>query len=155
LNVALLPNKTAFDRVIAWKYNPKGIIAHGVTGRGKTRAVWTLLKRVCQEGRSVAAFDASWWANEVAKRFEDRSVYDWLEKQHVVDVWFLDDIDKPVYTARAQEAFFTCLKIRCENNLPCLLTTNLTDAPLKAKFEPERGEALLERLYEHCEPIAF
>jgi hypothetical protein len=42
-----------FYRIASWKYGDRGLMLRGGTGRGKTRAMWRLLRRLFDEGRTL------------------------------------------------------------------------------------------------------
>ena len=148
-NLHELPDQQAAMEVINWQFSARGIVAHGVTGKGKTRAVWQLIKRLADESRSVFVYDAVKWGDECGRRFDKRTVYEWLELQVNVDVLFIDDLDKAVFTQRVQAELFSLFKARCENGRPTFFTTNLTDEGLRAKFDVEVGAPFVERMLEH------
>jgi DNA replication protein DnaC len=119
--------------------------------------VWQLLKRLDAEGKNIFAMDAARFGNELAKRFEDKTWFDWLEQQGTKDVWFLDDLDKTSFTERVQREIFSLTKMRGELNLPTIFTTNLVgDGLLDPKiFGREIGAALVRRIREDFENVPF
>src|SRR5262245_12382620 len=67
-----LPNPHKFEEVQKWQYGPKGLVLVGPTRRGKTRSVWSLLKRLhFDEHRSIVALNPMDLKLAVAKAWQD------------------------------------------------------------------------------------
>jgi len=153
-----IPNKTAAQRVLAWKPGERGMIIHGKTRQGKTRSVWLLFKTIVKDGMNVQAWDMVRWSDELTSRFgpdtQDEPLA-WLDRQCHADILFCDDLDKCPLTPRTQLGLFQVLKYRTENNLPTIITTQLRGEVLCSRFDAKTGEAFVARLREHCEDIDF
>ena len=160
--LARIPCLEAAKKVQQWQYNSRGLVLHGPTGMGKSRSIWLLLKRVSVQHRTMAAC-MSRFSDELQSQFEDNgNVLDWLNQFAEADILFLDDLDKCVvqrgtrqFTPRTQNALFSILKYRCEQQLPTFITTNVCGPDLAAFFSVDIGGPFLERIRDHCDVICF
>src|SRR5262245_9701523 len=67
-----LPNIEKFQQVQKWQYGPKGLVLLGPTRRGKTRAAWSLLKRLHFDERlTITAFNPMDLKLAVAKAWQN------------------------------------------------------------------------------------
>jgi len=151
-----LPSPTKLQKVLAWKYGPKGIVLHGVTGLGKSRCLYELLKREFKAGRSVAVMDHS-TGFRYAEAYErgPGAVNAWIEHRCKVDLLAFDDLFKAKLTESFEQVVFTIAASRTERGLPILMTTQDVGKTLLERMSPDRGPALIRRLREFCEPISF
>lgn len=145
----------ALAQVNAWQFGPRGLIAVGPTGLGKTRALWLLIRRLCHDGRSVLAFSGTRFGEEVADAFGSGRGTAWMKGATGVDVLFLDDFTKSVLTERADSALFGVVETRTANCLPILTTTNLDGQGLARQISADRAAPLVRRLREFCEAVQF
>ena len=153
---AKLPVQGKLAEVMAWRYGPRGLILHGVTGRGKSRCAWLLMEREIMSGRRTAALD--WeaglgWA-ATFKVSSERAVR-WLRKLSTVEVLFLDDVFKARLTESFEAALYGIIENRTSRGLPIIATTNDTGASLKARMSDDRGQAIYRRLKEFCRSVNF
>jgi hypothetical protein len=148
-------------QVLAWRYGPKGLMLMGPTEGGKTRAVWLLLKRLNDRGYYIEAFDSASFGRECTARFRGEqadgvAVERWLDnlsdKPHVV---FFDDLGKCPFTERVEAELFAVIDRRMANELPIIVTTNMTGDDLIRKASNDRGAPLLRRLRECCQVVTF
>ena len=155
--VEKLPREDRSRVVLEWSFNPKGLLLHGPTRRGKTRTVWLLLERLfVEELRDIMAFDTQEWAKRLGKAFENRQAKEFLDQQIEAHVLFFDDLDKEPLTPRVQAELFYVLKRRIEKQRPTFYTTNAVGAELAAKFsDPNVGDPFVERLREYCLVVGF
>lgn len=151
-----LPSPTKLQKVLAWKYGAKGLILHGPTGAGKSRCLYELLKREFKTGRSVAVMD-----HATAFRYADAyehgpgAVNAWIEHRSKVNILAFDDLFKAKLTESFEQVVFTITASRTERGKPILMTTQDVGATLLTRMSPDRGPALIRRLREFCESIAF
>ena len=146
--------------MLAWRYGGRGLLLHGETGRGKTRAAWLLLRRLHDQGRSITAFDCVSFGHECVRRCRDSHGNDehverWADNLATVPVLFLDDFAKEKLTERVEVELFGLIERRTANCLPIILTTNFVGEALEAKLSPDRGAPLVRRLREFCEDVCF
>lgn len=151
---ARLPKGPA-DKVLAWKYGPKGLVIHGATGRGKTRAAFLLMERLCMEGRSVEVFHGNRFAHECASQFGQFTGEQWIEDVATKDVVFFDDLGKFKLTERVEAELFGMVETRLAWARPVIATLNLGGDSLAGKLSGDRGEPLVRRLREFCDAVAF
>jgi DNA replication protein DnaC len=142
--------------VLAWRYGSQGLLVHGDTGRGKTRAVFQLLRRLhFDEGRKIIRFGANDFGAECSKRFFDGDGSAWIAGLVKADVLFLDDLGKDRFTDRVESALFGLVEGRMSNLRPIIVTTNFFGDALASKMTGDRGQPLVRRLRESCQDVAF
>ena len=151
-----LPSPSKLQRVLAWKYGAKGLVLHGVTGAGKSRCLYELLKREFKAGRTTAIMDHS-TAFKYSEAYErgPGAVSAWMEHRAKVDILALDDLFKAKLTESFEQVVFTIVAQRTERGLPILMTTQDVGKTLLERMSPDRGPALIRRLREFCESISF
>lgn len=161
----LAPYRPIIDRVLGYKLGPKGILATGRTGRGKTRAMWQLMRRLaCDEGVDCRYYHAAQWFFELGQwvnygRDEARG---WVEAVAARPIVFLDDLGQEAVMQSRQDWatgwFFRFLDLRVGRGLPLFVTTNLHAADLVAHAGSRadiRGDPLVRRLLDLSDPIVF
>ncbi len=161
----LEPYRACIERVLAWQYGPRGILASGPTGRGKTRAIFGLYRRLaCEEGRTVRYFFAGDWFSRLQEevRYGRDDARQWVERIAEVPIVILDDLgQEAVTTARtdwAEAWFFRFLDIRIAKRLPLIVTTNLSAVEIAQGFSSGKGirsTPLIRRLLELCDVVKF
>ncbi len=162
---ALAPYRVQIDRVRNWQFGPKGMIASGPTGRGKSRAVFDLYRRLaCDEGRDVKYYYAGDWFNELQQQvnYGRDEARGWVEASAARPVIILDDLGKQALLTNKEEWaadwFFRFLDLRVGSGLPLIITTNLS-APALAQDMGSRdgdtGDPLMRRVLAVCEPVRF
>ena len=161
-HAGLTPHRPAIDRVLAYQLGSKGILASGLTGRGKTRAMWSLMYRLgVIEGHDLRYWSATdWFATLQDKISYGRDdARGWVETVARRQVVFIDDLGQEAVTkARedwAQSWFFRFLDIRVGEKLPLFVTTNLKSEQMSARGGSVRGDPLVRRLLDLCEAVAF
>lgn len=153
---ARLPLPHRLADVLAWRYNPQGLLLHGDTGTGKSRCVWQLLRREYLAGRSLRVLDCSAGIQYAAK-FGDstRAAAEWIERACRADMVLLDDTFKARLTDSFESALFTIIAKRGESRLPIHVTSNDDPHTLAARMTNDRSGPLIRRLREMTTPIAF
>jgi len=144
-------NQGAVNRALAW--NPTAdkplLILHGVTGRGKSRLMWQVMKRLAvEEGLPPVYFGAGELSLSVSSAWADMKAESLVHSLKAAKVLAFDDLDKDRLSPKAEEALFAVISHRCDHGKPTLITTNLTGEPLVARMSAEMGTALLRRLRE-------
>jgi len=155
-------NREQINRVMAWKPAQLGILASGETGRGKTRSMFALCKRLlCEEGKDVAIWHAKDFFAELEGnvRFGRDEAGDFVRRVAMRPILFIDDYGQEAVAANKQEWatgwFFRLLDIRIGNRLPLLMTTNMTAKQMAAGARDITSDPLIRRLLELAEPIKF
>lgn len=159
----LRPYRHAIDQVRDWQYGPMGVIASGKTGRGKTRAIFDLYRRLaCEEGRSVRYWFAGDWFSELQSnvKYGRDDARGWIEAVAKHPIVILDDLgQEAVTTARSDWAagwFFRFLDIRIAARLPLIVSTNLTAQEIAGSHAKNiRSEPMIRRLLELGAVVKF
>lgn len=161
----LKPYRASIDRVLAWKYQPLGLIASGPTGRGKTRSICELYRRLaCEEGIDVRYYYAGDWFSLLQSeiRYGRDDARHWVEECARHRLIILDDLgQEAVTTARSEWAaawFFRFLDLRIGAKLPLIVSTNLTANQIAGEHAAQKGirhEPLIRRLLELGEVVKF
>ena len=160
---AMVPNAEAIGRVLAHQVGAKGLLLTGRTGRGKTRAMWALLRRLaCEEARDVRYFHAQDWFSSLhgCLNYGRDEARGWVEAVARRPIVFVDDLgQEAIQTARSEWAmswFLRFLDIRVSERLPLYVTTNLDAQGIAERGASSvRGDPMVRRLVEICEPIKF
>jgi DNA replication protein DnaC len=145
----------ALRQVLGWRYGARGLLMLGVTGAGKTRAAWLLLRRIYDEGHKIHAFDALAYGHECARRFLDGTGERWAQMLATAELVFFDDLGKCPVTERVEAELVGLIERRTANLLPVVATTNMTGAELIKKGSSDRGAPMVRRLREFCESVTF
>jgi DNA replication protein DnaC len=147
-----------FDKVVNWQYGVKGLMIHGESRRGKTRAIWQLAKKlIVDEGRRIKIMRSNDLGNEIEKSF----ISPWGHNQFLteckgVDVFILDDIMKGKWTERVEADMFDIIDHRTSNQKPIIITSQYVGDTLQRMFlKPETAVATIERIREYCEAVCF
>lgn len=160
---AMVPNAEAIARVLAHQVTTKGLLLTGRTGRGKTRAMWALLRRLaCEEARDVRYFHAQDWFSALhgCLNYGRDDARGWVEAVARRPIVFIDDLgQEAIQTARSEWAmswFLRFLDIRVSERLPLYVTTNLDAQGIAERGASSvRGDPMVRRLVEICEPVKF
>jgi DNA replication protein DnaC len=147
--------KLSTEKVLGWKFGPRGLVIYGDTGKGKTRAAFLLCKKLHDKGLAVSAFHGNRFAHDCAKKFGEGNGENWIEGLVCKDVVFFDDLGKFKLTERVEAELFGLIETRVANLKPVIITTNFIGGDLEAKMTADRGEPLVRRLREFCESVAF
>ena len=162
-HAAMLPNRAQIDRVLAHQVGAKGLLLSGRTGRGKTRSMWALMRRLAhEEARDIRYFHAGDWFAQLQGclnygRDDARGWVDAVARRPIV---FIDDLgQEAIATARSEWAmswFMRFLDIRVSERLPLYVTTNLDAQGIAERGASSvRGDPMVRRLIEICEPVKF
>ncbi len=156
------PNRTSLERLIDWRYSAKGILASGPTGRGKTRAIVALFRRLaCDEGRDVRYYFAGDWfaALQAQLNYGRDEARSWVESCARRPLVIIDDLgQEAMQTSRtdwAQAWLFRFLDLRIGHGLPLIVSTNLSSREMAARANDVRGDPLVRRLTDLCEIVKF
>lgn len=151
-----LPNVEAAQSVLNWQYSKRGMLLYGPTGRGKSRAVWLLLRKFFLLGQhcnfqvmdSLSGF-------EYASAFSAGTSFDWVTRKATASILFMDDTFKVKLTDSFEAAAFAIIENRLSHQLPIIATLNDTGDTLTARMTEDRGAAFVRRLKEMCEVVNF
>jgi len=151
-----LPNRVAADQVLLWNPGDNGMVLHGKTRRGKTRAIWSLLKR--HPALDIEAWQSEKWGIECSRSIgENMSVgSQFVQRMENCGLLFLDDLDKMTMTERVGRELFLVFDTRCAQQRPTFFTTQFVGETMEKKFPNiEDGRAFVARMREFCTPIQF
>lgn len=150
-------NQVCAMAALTWDVNgSRGLGLLGVTGAGKTRALFLALHGAFDAGKRCRSIShnlfsktvQSAFAGEGAERNDARALLVALQK---CDVLLLDDLGKPPPTERADAELEELVEVRTSNLLPILWSANGSSAWLIKRMGPDRGEPLVRRLSEFSE----
>lgn len=143
------------QKVLGWKYGPKGIVVLGESGKGKTRAMYLLIRRLLNEGKTVRVFDSVDFEMECSDRFYHGTGKAWVKALTDYDVILFDDLGKFRLTDRVESVLFGLWEKRIAFLKPILATTNDTGETLEDRMSENRGAPFVRRIKEFCECVVF
>jgi DNA replication protein DnaC len=155
----LLPYQTEISRVRAWKHGSRGIYAVGRSGRGKSRGIYALARRLAVDELVPVRYLLQ---TEITRDINRDGLNGFLEKMDAIRrcpviVW--DDFGKFAAIGSRKELLFSEIEalfdFRHSHDLPFLISSNATDGDLMEIFGKLRGEPILRRIGEGCETIDF
>jgi DNA replication protein DnaC len=150
-------NEASVRKALAWVPTAEKpfLILHGVTGRGKSRLMWQVLRRLAVEhGMPPLYFAAGELSPAVSAAWADMRAAALVESIKRAKVLAFDDLDKDRLSPKAEETLFAAISHRADYGKPTIITTNLTGEPLVARMSAEMGTALLRRLREFSVTIS-
>jgi len=162
-HAGMVANRAQIERVLGHQVGAKGLLLSGRTGRGKTRSMWALMRRLAhEEARDIRYFHAGDWFAQLQGclnygRDDARGWVDAVARRPIV---FVDDLgQEAIQTARSEWAmswFMRFLDIRVSERLPLYVTTNLDAQGIAERGASSvRGDPMVRRIIEICEPIKF
>ncbi len=161
VDLTKLPNLHAFEEAQKWRMGAKGLLLMGEAGRGKSYAMWTLLRRLyVEERRTLLVFSASEWTTTVSKMFGDpEHTEQWLRNLVRPDVLAIDDLFKGRLTEAQGFALYSVFEDRCSRGKPIIATLNADSRSIMSRMaeggNADRAEPLLRRMSEFCKRIRF
>ena len=159
----LAPFAEQIAQVRDWKAGDRGLLITGPTGRGKSRALWALLRRLmAHEAHEVRV----WRSSDFFRLMQEQINYGrdesraWLKAVARIPIIALDDWGQEAITsARAdwcQATFFDLLDQRLGEGRPLIVTTNLTARQIAGNDSSGvRANPLLRRLLDTCAVVRF
>jgi len=159
---AIQRNRPQINQVGKWQFGAVGILASGETALGKTRSMFALCRRLmCDEGRDVAIWHAKDWFSELQAnvRYGNDEAASFVKRTAERPILFIDDYGQEAILRNREEWatgwFFRMLDMRIGNQLPVLMTTNLTARQMAEGGRDVTGSPLVRRLLELAEPVKF
>jgi hypothetical protein len=158
----LAPYADQIQRVLGYTLGAKGLIASGPTQRGKSRSMWQLMRRLgVDEARDVRYWTAAGWFSKLQEQihYGRDDAQGWLDAVARRPIVFIDDLGQEALLLNREEWatgwFFRFLDIRVGAGLPLFVTTNLTAQEMSGRAGSVRGDPLVRRLLDICEPVKF
>ncbi len=148
-----------YDKAEAWepKDDKCGLILHGETGGGKSRAAWLVFNKLWMRNfpdRSLF-LQMRKFEGLIEKGFDDRDHGKVLDILISCPVLVLDDLGKERLTQRLESDLFAVLDERTSNLKTTIITTNYTGDKLVDRFQnKETGVALVRRLRDYFVAIS-
>lgn len=163
---SLQPFRKQIGQVLGWDIDsPKGLLLTGPSGRAKTRSLvglWQIL--AYNHGRDVRY----WHASDFFKTMCDQIAFgrdeamSWVEAVAERPLVFIDDFGQEAVQSahedRAQAWFFRFLDLRVAKGHRLFITTNMSARQMAERSDRNRsvrGDPLIRRLLDLCEPIQF
>src|SRR5687767_13753502 len=96
------------EQAMDWRYNPKGLLLAGSTGKCKTRVLWMLLKRLhVEDGYSFKVVD---W-HVMQRAIMDNKLFSTWEREFFnADVVAIDDLGKVRFSDRLESELFSLIE---------------------------------------------
>jgi DNA replication protein DnaC len=156
------------ERVLAWRpiAGGKGMLLTGPTGRGKTRSMWALVKALSEECKEVRVWHSTDFFAKLQEQvnFGRDDALGWVQAVARRKILVIDDLgQESVMAAKAdwaQSWFFRLLDIRLGEELPIIITTNLTADAIACQGDTQsrkglRADPLIRRLLDLCDIVKF
>jgi DNA replication protein DnaC len=136
-----------------WSYGEKGIYILGASRTGKTRTMCLLLRQLYEKGIEFKLFQAGQFHAALTDAKRSSFYSRWITEQVTIPVLAIDDLFAEKITETIQAGLFEVIEQRMARKLPMLVTTQVKKSDAVKQFtDPRRGEALLNRLRESCDP---
>jgi len=154
----LLAYREQINAVLDWKHTPKGIYAIGKSGRGKSRSMYALARRLARANVPLAYI----LQGDVTREINRQGLASFFEKidrikRAPVIVW--DDFGKFAAIGSRKDLLSAeieaLIDFRFSEGLPMLISSNATSVDLMEMFGKLRGEPILRRLVEGSKTVSF
>lgn len=132
-----------------YRNSGKGLLLIGRPGSGKTHLAVGILQKWIAGGRTGLFITAPELLQKIRNGFEDGKNESYLSAAKAVELLVLDDLGSEKCTEWGTEQIFVLINHRYENNLPLILTTNLSVGELEDRF----GERAVSRLIEMVDGV--
>lgn len=145
-----------YDAIMAHQFGPQGLLLRGDTGKCKTRAMWRLMRKLFDEGKSIAAVTSGKFQREYQSSAGKHEANEWFDRLARADCFFLDDLGRVPWTPNTWGQFFELIDDRCKNERPFFITTNETgDSLAQMCADPVTWSPLYRRLKENCASLVL
>lgn len=135
-----------------WQFGPQGLGFIGESGKGKTRTMFRLIRRLIRdENRTVRYVPMAEFSMRIAKLGYEAEKY--VGQFVDTGVLLLDDLGKGKLTDAVEGHLFHIVETRVANLRPILFTANAGVDRLSTMLSPDRAAPLLRRLGEFCDVI--
>ena len=143
--------------IISFPPNGRSLIVNGPSRRGKTRAVWLLLRRVFIEHNvNFEWMTASQFSDRAIQASKNDGLDGFLVPLIKCPLVFIDDLGVSKITPKVAEALYDIVEGRTSRKKPILFTTNLTRDTLATSFEdPTASVRIVSRMLEFSHVITL
>lgn len=129
---------------------------HGPTGRGKTRAMWEVIRRHHFTGRHCMAVDSTEFASAAGDWFSDdktakQAARRLIERAKTCGLLLFDDIGKERLSSTVASRLHELLETRKRERRPLLWTSEKTGDDLAQRFGSDYADGIIRRLRECSE----
>jgi len=132
--------------------NGRGVYILGSSRTGKTRTLSLILQHVYKCNIPFKLFEAGQFHSELVDAKKGYNFTDWRDQQINIPVLAIDDLFAEKLTETIQSGLFEIIEGRMARKKPILITTQVKRSMAVQQFrDPQRGEALLNRLRESCD----
>lgn len=150
----------SMQAALAWSpaVGKPGLLMHGTSGIGKTRAAWHVSNRLWLSGLGEGCNMRLMFLP--MREFERRMIDSFEERRHAAaldevskaDFLVLDDLGKERLTSRMATDLFSVIDHRTERDMPTVITTNYSGKAFIDRFTPhdkETGIAIGRRIRDY------
>jgi DNA replication protein DnaC len=136
----------------SYTFGEKGVGFVGVTNLGKTRCLFSIVKRIAmEEGKSYAFLTGPQLAqalkdtrsDDARERHDARQT---LDDAREATLLVLDDIAQEKASGEVLTAFWDLLDTRRSKKLPLFWTSNVPAAQFRGRFEEAKADSVITRL---------
>jgi len=149
----------SYNKVAGWKYSEKGMYISGLSGLGKTTAVWHLFREVEKASGHAPQFIKAVQLARVLSRAARDINDDPVKLLSKWGVLIIDDIGKEKITNSFAAQLFDLIDARYENNRPTIITSKFAGGAFMRRFDEvgdaSTGNDIVRRLSETCEGVDF
>lgn len=138
------------DNFAEMKKRSKGLLLYGTVGTGKTYAAACIANELISQGHPCLVTNFARITNTLQGMFEGKQRY--LDDFNRLDLLVIDDLASERDTSYMNEMIFNIIDSRYRSGKPLIVTSNLTQADLRAPGSIER-QRIYSRLLEMCVPV--
>ena len=128
----------------------KGIIFYGSTGSGKTFFACCIANALIDKGYKIRQTNFSRLESEIRQSYDRQAIIDNYARTN--DLVIIDDLGVERNTAYMKEIVFNVIDTLYCENVPFIVTTNLTAKELKNPADLDNVR-IYQRILERCHPI--
>jgi DNA replication protein DnaC len=134
-----------------YTYSERGVGFIGNSNIGKSRCIFSIVRKLALEGRSFLFLTGPQLAQTLKDTRSDdardrHDAREMLEDARRMSLLVLDDIAQEKSSGEVLTAFWDLLNARRERKLPLFWTSNVPLAQFRARFEESKAESIITRL---------